>query len=44
MAYFIYDVALSFAEKDRDYVKRAADQLRANAIPVFYDEYERANL
>lgn len=44
MTNFIYDVALSFAGEDRDYVKQVADQLRTIGIRVFYDEYERANL
>jgi len=44
MSYYLYDVALSFAGEDRDYVRQVADQLRTNGIRVFYDEYERANL
>ncbi len=41
---YVYDVALSFAGEDRDYVRQVADLLRANGVRVFYDEYERANL
>lgn len=44
MSDYLYDVALSFAGEDRDYVKQVADQLRTNGVRVFYDEYERANL
>lgn len=40
----LYDVALSFAGEDRDYVKQVADTLRSNGVKVFYDEFERANL
>jgi RES domain-containing protein len=41
---FTYDVALSFAGEDRDFVKQVADILRTNGVRVFYDEFERANL
>lgn len=39
-----YDVALSFAGEDRDYVEVVADQLRLRGVRVFYDLYEQANL
>ena len=39
-----YDVALSFAGEDRDYVGRVAEALRRRGINVFYDEYERSDL
>lgn len=39
-----YDVCLSFAGENRQYVERAAKCLRDKGIRVFYDEYEQANL
>jgi len=39
-----YDVALSFCGSDRQYAERLADQLRLNAIRVFYDRSEQAEL
>lgn len=36
---FDYDVALSFAGEDREYVKRVADILHAIDVKVFYDEF-----
>lgn len=39
-----YDIALSFAEEDRVYVRKVADALRESGVKIFYDEYERANL
>jgi hypothetical protein len=39
-----YDVALSFAGEDREYVEKVADALRAAGVDVFYDRYEQANL
>jgi hypothetical protein len=41
---FQYDVALSFAGEDRQYVSDIADRLRNNGIRVFYDLYEQATL
>ncbi|MFN0080862.1 MAG: TIR domain-containing protein [Prosthecobacter sp.] len=41
---FDYDVCLSFAGEDRDYVSQTADILRNKGIRVFYDEYEEAEL
>jgi hypothetical protein len=39
-----YDVALSFAGEQRDYVHQVADHLRENGVPVFYDDYEDVSL
>jgi len=39
-----YDVALSFAGEQRDYVNRVAIALKASGIPVFYDGFEEDNL
>jgi len=34
-----FDVALSFAGEERDYVSRVADELKSQGIRVFYDKY-----
>lgn len=39
-----YDIALSFAGEDRDYVEKIAEALKIKGIFVFYDSYEEANL
>jgi hypothetical protein len=39
-----YDVALSFAGEDREYVDEVASYLKNQGVPVFYDQYEKANL
>ena len=39
-----YEIALSFAREDRDYVARVAAALRAAGVRVFFQEYERAQL
>lgn len=39
-----YDVCLSFAGEQRDYVEEVAYHLKAKNIEPFYDKYERANL
>lgn len=39
-----YDVALSFAGEDREYVAQVAEHLAGLAVTVFYDEYETAEL
>ncbi len=39
-----YDVCLSFAGEDRQYVKQVADRLRFRGVRVFYDDYERVDL
>jgi hypothetical protein len=41
---FQFDVALSFAGEDRDYVEAIADRLHARGVRVFYDRYEQASL
>ena len=37
-----YDVALSFAGEDREYVDRVAAALVRSGVSVFYDHYEEA--
>jgi hypothetical protein len=39
-----YDVALSFAGEDRDYVEAVARRLQAEGVRVFYDRYEEVDL
>jgi len=39
-----YDVCLSFAGEDRNYVDKVADELRAAGVRVFYDLYEQVDL
>jgi len=39
-----YDVALSFAGEDREYVRRVADSLVGVEVTVFFDEFEQVNL
>lgn len=39
-----YDIALSFAGEDRDYVDRVANLLRQRGVKVFYDLFEEADL
>ncbi|WGH75753.1 TIR domain-containing protein [Tenacibaculum tangerinum] len=39
-----YDVVLSFAGEDRDYVEKTASFLRKSGIKVFYDLYEDIDL
>lgn len=39
-----FDIALSFAGEDRDYVDKVAMLLRQKGISVFYDLFEDANL
>jgi hypothetical protein len=41
---FLYDVALSFAGEDRDYVRAVAESLRKREKRVFFDEFEKARL
>ncbi len=40
----LYDVALSFAGEDRDYVEQVAARLKHSGVRVFYDDYEKVNL
>jgi hypothetical protein len=39
-----FDVALSFAGEDRDYVSKTAEFLKLMGIRVFYDKYEQVTL
>src|SRR6266852_295827 len=39
-----FDVCLSFAGEERDYVERVASALKAADVSVFYDGYEEVNL
>jgi hypothetical protein len=39
-----FDVALSFAGEDRNYVEKVADALRQMGLKVFYDKYEKLSL
>jgi formylglycine-generating enzyme required for sulfatase activity len=39
-----YDVALSFAGEDREYVEAVALELKSLGVRVFYDKFETANL
>jgi hypothetical protein len=39
-----YDVALSFAGENREYVDQVASHLRQSGVKVFYDAYEEASL
>lgn len=39
-----YDIALSFAGEDRDYVDRVANLLKERGVKVFYDLFEEADL
>lgn len=41
---FRYEVAFSFAEEDRAYVREVANALNEHGVRVFYDEYETAAL
>lgn len=41
---FEYDVGLSFAGEQRDYVDQVASDLRSRGIRPFYDDYERGVL
>jgi AbiJ N-terminal domain 3/TIR domain len=39
-----YEVVLSFAGEDREYVEKVAHILKANEVSCFYDNYEEASL
>jgi hypothetical protein len=41
---FDYDVALSFAGEQREYVREVADELTRHRVRVFFDEYMEAEL
>jgi hypothetical protein len=40
----VYEVVLSFAGEDREYVDEVAEFLKANDVSLFYDMYEEATL
>lgn len=42
--YLKYDVALSFAGEDREYVEQVANLLGSSGVKVFYDRFEEADL
>ena len=44
MKKFQYDVVLSFAGENREYVKKVAVLLQSMNVSVFYDKFEAANL
>lgn len=39
-----YDIALSFAGENREYVDKVAKLLKDKGISVFYDLFEKANM
>ena len=39
-----FDIGLSFASEQREYVERVAEELDYRGIRIFYDAYEQANL
>ncbi|MDI9312175.1 MAG: TIR domain-containing protein [Limnohabitans sp.] len=39
-----YDVTLSFAGEDREYVEKVANTLHENGVKVFYDKFEEVDL
>lgn len=39
-----YDLVLSFAGEDREYVERVAEFLESHGVAVFYDKYEEVTL
>jgi hypothetical protein len=39
-----YEVVLSFAGEDRDYVEAVAEYLKVSGVKVFYDKYEESTL
>ena len=39
-----FDIGLSFASEQREYVERVAEELNYRGIRVYYDAYDRANL
>lgn len=41
---FEYDVALSFAGEDREYVDKVASRLKSYGVKVFYDKFETIDL
>lgn len=41
---FDYDIVLSFAGEDREYVEKIAEKLKSREIKIFYDYYETSSL
>ena len=41
---YVYDIALSFAGEDREFVDEVALSLKEHGVSVFYDEFEKVNL
>jgi len=41
---YIYEIVLSFAGEDRDYVEKVADFLKEHQVKLFYDKYEEVTL
>ena len=39
-----FDISLSFASEQREYVERVAEELNYRGISVYYDAYDQANL
>ncbi len=39
-----YDIVLSFAGEDRNYVEKVAEHLDQHGVVVFYDKYEEVTL
>jgi len=39
-----FDIGLSFASDQREYVERVAEELNYRGIRVYYDAYDQANL
>lgn len=44
MSTFPYDVALSFAGEDREYVQKVATALQDQGVKIFYDDFEQVSL
>lgn len=44
LAYYDYDIAVSFAGEDREIVQQYCDILSSNGLKVFYDKYEKIGL
>jgi len=40
----VYEVVLSFAGEDRDYVEKVADYLKKHDVKLFYDKFEKVTL
>ena len=41
---FEYDICLSFAGEQREYVEKVAHELKSHGVRVFFDDYEKAKL